>query len=56
MRIVPFGNFYKKDKAKEIIRARVQDSTVGRKMLWLVRLVPEKKSLLLGCVDNKNVI
>jgi hypothetical protein len=48
LRIVPFGNFYKKGKAEEIIRARVKDSTVGRKMLWLIGLVPEKKSLLLA--------
>jgi len=48
MRIVPFGNFYKKDKAEEIIRAKVKDATIRRKMLWLVRLVPEKKSLLLA--------
>jgi len=48
MRIVPFGNCYKKDKAEEIIRAKVKDTTIRRKMLWLVRLVPEKKSLLLA--------
>jgi len=48
LRIVPFGNFYKKGKAEEIIRAKVKDSTVGRKMLWLIKLVPEKKSLLLA--------
>jgi hypothetical protein len=46
--IVPFGNFYKKDKAEEIIRTRVKDATIRRKMMWLVRLVPEKKSLLLA--------
>jgi len=48
MRIVPFGNFYKKNKAEEIIRAKVKDSTIGRKMLWLIGLAPEKKSLLLA--------
>jgi len=48
MRIVPFGNFYKKDKAEEIIRAKVKDATIRRKMSWLIRLVPEKKSLLLA--------
>jgi len=48
MRIVPFGNFYKKDKAEEIIRSKVKDATIGRKMLWLIGLVPEKKSLLLA--------
>ena len=48
MRIVPFGNFYKKGKAEEIIRAKVKDATIRRKMLWLVGLVHEKKSLLLA--------
>ena len=48
MRIVPFGDFYKKDKAEEIIRTKIQDTTIRRKMLWLVGLVPEKKSLLLA--------
>ena len=48
MRIIPFGNFYKKNKAEEIIRAKVEDATIGRKMLWLVELVPKKKSLLLA--------
>jgi len=48
MRIIPFGKFYKKNKAEEIIRAKVKDATIRRKMLWLVGLVPEKKSLLLA--------
>jgi hypothetical protein len=48
LRIVPFGDFYKKDKAEEIIRTKIKDATIGRKMLWLVNLVPEKKSLLLA--------
>jgi len=48
MRIVPFGNFYKKNKAEEIIRAKIKDATIGRRMLWLIGLVPEKKSLLLA--------
>ena len=45
---MPFGNFYKKNKAEEIIRARVEDTTIRRRMLWLVELVPKKKSLLLA--------
>ena len=45
---IPFGNFYKKNKAEEIIRSKVKDATIGRKMLWLIGLVPEKKSLLLA--------
>ena len=47
-RIVPFGNFYKKAKAVEIIRSEVEDSTLRRKMLRLVALIPEKKSLYLA--------
>jgi len=48
MRVVPFGNFYKKNKAEEIIRAKIKDAIIERKMLWLIGLVPEKKSLLLA--------
>lgn len=47
-RVVPFGNFYKKDKAEEIIRSEIKDSTLRRKMLRLVALIPEKKSLHLA--------
>jgi len=48
MRVVPFGNFYKKDKAEDIIRAKVDDLTIRRRMLRLVELMPDKKSLLLA--------
>jgi len=48
MRVVPFGNFYKKDKAMEIVKAKVLDITIRRRMLRLLELVPEKKSLLLA--------
>jgi len=48
VRIVPFGNFYKKDKAVELIRSRVEDARLRRKMLRLVALIPEKKSLYLA--------
>ena len=48
MRVVPFGNFYKKDKAVEIIREKITDGTIRRRMLRLVELVPEKKSLILA--------
>ena len=48
LRIVPFGDFYKKGKAEEIIKAKVKDTTIRRRMLRLVELIPEKKSLLLA--------
>ena len=48
MRIIPFGNFYKKNKTEEIIRAKVKDATIRRRMLRLVELIPGKKSLLLA--------
>jgi len=48
MRIVPFGNFYKKHKVEEIIRTKVKDATIRRRMLRLVELLPDKKSLLLA--------
>lgn len=47
-RVVPFGNFYKKDEAMEIIRREVKDNTMRRKMLRLLVLIPEKKSLHLA--------
>ena len=46
--IIPFGDFYKKDKAVEIIRKEVADSIMRRKMLRLLVLIPEKKSLHLA--------
>ena len=47
-RVVPFGNFYKKDQATEIIQHEVKDNTMRRKMLRLLVLIPEKKSLHLA--------
>lgn len=46
--VVPFGDFYKKDKAAEIVRSEVKDSITRRKMLRLLALIPEKKSLHLA--------
>lgn len=56
-RIIPFGNYYKKDKAIELIRRDVEDSTLRRKMPRLVALIPEKKSLYLAqkTVNCRNV-
>lgn len=48
VRIIPFGDFYKKDKAEEIIRAEIKDDKLRRRMLQLVALIPEKKSLYLA--------
>ena len=47
-RVVPFGGFHKMDAAVEIIRNEITDSTMRRKMLRLLTLVPEKKSLHLA--------
>ena len=47
-RIVPFGNFYKKHNAAEIIRKEITDTKTKRRMLRLIALTPEKKSLLLA--------
>jgi hypothetical protein len=48
MRIIPIGDFHKKNKAVEIIKKEVEDRTMRRKMLRLITLIPEKKSLLLA--------
>ena len=47
-RIIPFGDFHKKDKAVEIIHRDVKNTAVRRKMLRLLELIPEKKSLYLA--------
>ena len=46
--IIPFGDYYKKGEAVELIRREVKDCTLRRKMLQLVALIPEKKSLYLA--------
>ena len=48
MRIIPFGDYYKKDKAIEVIRKEIKDDVLRRKMIHLVALIPEKKSLYLA--------
>ena len=49
--VVPFGDFYKKDKAVDIIWGNVGNRVLRRKMLRLVALIPEKKSLWLAQHD-----
>ena len=48
VKIIPFGDFYKKGKAEEIIRSEIKDTRLRRRMLRLVKLIPEKKSLYLA--------
>lgn len=48
IRIIPFGDFYKKGKAEEVIWQEVRNNTLKRQMLRLVALIPEKKSLYLA--------
>ena len=60
-RVVPFGDFYKMDAAVKIVRSEVKDSVMRRKMLRLLALIPEKKSLHLAqkamnCRDVEKVI
>lgn len=57
VRIVPYGDFYKKDKAVEIVRSEVKDIRLRRKMLRLLALIPEKKSLYLAqkAMNYRNV-
>lgn len=47
-KIVPFGDFCKKDAAIDIICQRVSDLKLRRRMIELIDLIPEKKSLLLA--------
>ncbi len=46
--IVPFGDFYKKGDAVELVQNKVKDARLRRKMLRLIALIPEKKSLHLA--------
>lgn len=46
--IIPFGDYYKKGMAIEIIHNKVSDSILRRRMLHLLTLIPEKKSLYLA--------
>lgn len=60
-RIVPFGDFYKKDRAAEILRRKVKDEVMKKRMLRLLALIPEKKSLYLAqkamnCRDVEKVM
>lgn len=48
IRVIPPGDFYKKDKAVEIIQCDIEDSIIRRNMLHLLELIPEKKSLYLA--------
>lgn len=61
VRIIPFGDFYKKGKAEEIIWRKIKDARLRRRMLRLVELIPEKKSLYLAqkameCRNMKEVM
>lgn len=57
VKIIPYGDFYKKGKAEEIIRAEIKDDRLRRRMLRLVALIPEKKSLYLAqkAMDCRNI-
>ena len=60
-RVIPFGDFCKMDAAVEIVRSEVTDSTMRRKMLRLLSLIPDKKSLHLAqkarnCRDVEKVM
>ncbi len=47
-KIIPYGDFYKKDKAEDIIWENIKDSRLRRRMLRLVVLIPEKRSVYLA--------
>jgi len=48
IRVVPFGDFHKKDKVVKIIEESVSNKHLKRKMLHLLELIPKKKSLYLA--------
>lgn len=60
-RIIPFGDFYKKDDAIEIVWREIKDIVMRRKIIRLLSLIPEKKSLHLAqkamnCRDVERVM
>lgn len=57
VKVIPFGDFYKKSKADEIIRVEIKDDRLRRRMLRLMALIPEKKSLYLAqkAMDCRNI-
>ena len=48
IRVVPFGDFHKKDNVVKIIEESVSNKHLKRKMLHLLELIPKKKSLYLA--------
>ena len=47
-KIIPYGDFYKKGTAVDLLFQSIKDTKLRRKMLRLVALIPEKKSLHLA--------
>ena len=47
-RVIPYGDCYKKGTAVDLIFQSIKDANLRRKMLRLVALIPEKKSLHLA--------
>lgn len=61
VRVVPFGDFYKMGAAVEIVRSEVTDSIMRRRMLRLLALIPEKKSIhlaqkVMNCRDTEEIM
>jgi hypothetical protein len=48
LQIIPPGDYYKKEQAVEIICKNVKKSIIKRRMLRLIDLIPEKKSIYLA--------
>ena len=55
--VVPRGDIYKKDKALEIIESNVDDKKMKQKMILLLELIPQKKSLYLAkkVMNDRNI-
>ena len=47
-KVIPYGDFYKKGTAVDLLFQSIKDTKLRRKMLRLVALIPEKKSLHLA--------
>lgn len=46
--IIPYGDFYKKGDAEKLIKNKIKDNKLMKRMIQLIDLIPEKRSLYLA--------
>jgi len=48
IKVIPYGDIYKKNKAVKIVESNLKNTAIRRKMLRLLELIPKKKSIYLA--------